>query len=128
MTKLNRIHNSNNPYQGEYKRVLAVCSAGLLRSPSTAVVLASEPFNFNTRAAGLAEDYALIPVDDVLLNWAQEIVVMQPDQKLQVEKRLVGLGLNTPVICLDIPDSFAYRDEQLMKLIKDRYLEKTDAS
>ncbi len=44
---------SQNPYQGKYKRVLCVCSAGVLRSATTAVVLSKEPFNFNTRSAGL---------------------------------------------------------------------------
>ena len=56
---MNRLANSSNRYQGEYKRVLCVCSAGLLRSPTAALVLSQEPYNFNTRAAGLDEAFAL---------------------------------------------------------------------
>lgn len=77
---MNRLDNARNEFQGEYKRVLCVCSAGLLRSPTTAVVLSSEPYNFNTRAAGLVREFALVPVDKVLLFWADEIVCMTADQ------------------------------------------------
>lgn len=117
----NRLANSSNPYQGQYKRVLAVCSAGLLRSPTTAVVLSQEPYNFNTRAAGIVEDFALVPVDQVLLEWAQEIVCMSFSQKKELEDKLKKLKRNTPVICLNIEDNFGYRDPELMKLIRTKY-------
>ena len=44
----------SNEYQGDYKRVLTVCSANMLRSPTIAHVLSAEPYNFNTRSAGTA--------------------------------------------------------------------------
>lgn len=106
---------SQNHYQGEYKRVLCVCSAGVLRSPTAAVVLAQEPFNCNTRSAGI-EHYALIPITEVLLFWAQQIVCMTEDQV----KRLRKLT-NKEIFCLDIPDSYEYRNDDLMTLIKNRY-------
>jgi len=119
---MNRLANSNNHFQGTYKRVLAVCSAGLLRSPTTAFVLSQEPYSYNTRAAGLVEDFALVPVDQVLLTWAQEIVCMNEDQKKQLEERLCNFKLGgRPVISLDIPDSYAYRDPELVELIKTNY-------
>lgn len=31
MSLMNRLGNADNPYQDRYKRVLCVCSAGLLR-------------------------------------------------------------------------------------------------
>jgi len=119
----NRIHNSSNPYQGKFKKVLCVCSAGLLRSPTTAVVLSQEPYNFNTRAAGIVQSYALVPVDEVLLGWADEIVCMTSDQKEELEEKLENLKLykKPPVICLNIEDSFAYRDPALVEAIKVAY-------
>lgn len=120
MSEMNRIANAGNPFQGDFKKVLCVCSAGLLRSPTTAVVLSQEPFNFNTRAAGLIEDFALIPVDDVLLAWADEVVCMTKEQETVLKTRT-----EKPVICLNIPDSFGYRDPQLMTLIKERYQQAT---
>lgn len=118
--RFNRLYNCKNPYQGDYKKVLAVCSAGLLRSPSTALVLSQEPFNYNTRAAGLDSDHALIIVDDVLLEWADEIVCMQKDQA-----RKLKMMTKKPVVCLDIPDEFEYRNPELLKMIKKNYLKQT---
>lgn len=119
----NRIANSSNRFQGEYKRVLCVCSAGLLRSPTTAVVLSQKPYNFNTRAAGLVADFALVPVDEVLISWADEIVCMTEDQEAKL-KELVAKHAShkkVNVICLNIEDSFAYRDPKLIKAIKKNY-------
>lgn len=106
---------SQNPYQGDYKRVLCVCSAGILRSASTAVVLAQDPFNYNTRSAGV-EFYALIPVTEVLLAWADEVVCMTKDHENKLK-----LITKKPIKCLDIPDSYEYRNEDLMKMIKENY-------
>ena len=125
---LNRLHNCHNRYQryNKYKRVLCICSAGLLRSPTAAVVLASEPFNFNTRAAGI-HDYALIPVDDVLLEWADEIVFMENSHsKLLASQFDIDLiSWKKPVVILDIPDNYEYRNEELKAAIADKYREKS---
>jgi predicted protein tyrosine phosphatase len=125
MSFMNRLGNCQNPYQGTTKKVLCVCSAGLLRSPTAAVVLSQAPFNHNTRAAGISKEYALVEVDDVLLTWANEIVCMSKEQQEELLKRLAILDLDKDiqVINLDIPDSFAYRDPQLMRLIKEKYNE-----
>jgi predicted protein tyrosine phosphatase len=114
-----REHNAKNPYQGKYKKVLCVCSAGLLRSPTAAVVLSGEPFNYNTRSAGIEKSYALIPVDDVLIAWADEIVCMTIAQE-----EALSFITSKPIICLDIDDDFEYRDPRLVKLIEERYLSK----
>ena len=123
MSLMNRLGNAHNPFQGNYKKVLCVCSAGLLRSPTAALVLSQEPYNFNTRAAGLEPDFALVSVDDVLLEWADEIVCMTQEQAHALATRTEKL-----IVCLDIPDSYAYRDSQLMKLIKEKYEEYLDES
>lgn len=118
----NRMFNAGNPHQGDTKRVLCVCSAGLLRSPTAALVLSQEPYNFNTRAAGIEESYALIPVDEVLLLWADEIVCMTKQHGDMLEIILKGLKITgKQVKVLNIPDNFAYRDPKLMKLIGEAY-------
>lgn len=116
-----RLENCKNYYQGKTKKVLCVCSAGLLRSPTAAVVLSHPPYNYNTRAAGLEAEFALIPVDEVLLTWADEIVCMTRDQKPRLEHMLKALKLDTTVKCLNIHDNFAYRDPKLMELIVSNY-------
>jgi len=118
---MNRMANARNPYQGMYKRVLCVCSAGLLRSPTAAFVLSQPPYNFNTRAAGISQDYALIPVDEVLLHWADRIVCMNEDHAVFINDSLETRGLTKEVVCLNIPDNFEYRNEELIELIKSRY-------
>lgn len=109
------VHNSN---QGPTKRVLCVCSAGILRSATASHVLASTPYEYNTRAVGI-KPYALVPIDDVLIAWADEIVCMD---KEHVEALIVHFGSpSKPVICLDIPDDYEYRQPELVQLIKTRY-------
>lgn len=117
MISMNRLANSTNPYQGAYKKVLCLCSAGLLRSPTAALALSQAPFNFNTRAAGVTEEYALVPVDDVLLSWADEIVVMEPWMAGHV-----GDHLDKTVI-LNVKDTYAYRDPALIAEIVKQYKE-----
>lgn len=113
---MNRKYNSKNPYQGKYKRVLCICSAGLLRSPTLAWLLSNEPYNYNTRAAGLDTGHALIPVDDVLLEWADEIICMNEDQRNILKTRT-----NKPVINLQIEDNFEYRDKGLVEIMRVHY-------
>lgn len=125
---MNRIGNAGNRYQGSYKRVLCVCSAGLLRSPTAALVLSQDPFNYNTRAVGISNEYALIPLESVHLHWADEIVTMEKRHAEQVRLALKNAGLSVyapPVYVLDIPDNYTYRDPELMKMIAGRYVEVT---
>jgi predicted protein tyrosine phosphatase len=106
-----------NSYQGNSKKVLCVCSCGVLRSPTAAEVLSRDPYNFNTRSCGTDTSFALIPISEALTSWANEIVCMT---KSQVKE--LGI-INKPVICLDIEDSYSFRDPKLIKLIKERYNE-----
>src|ERR1700761_678048 len=120
---MNRLHNCTNHYQGKYKRVLCVCSAGLLRSPTAAWVLSNEPYNFNTRACGSDGSYALFPLDIVHLTWADQIVCMSKEQEAKVTEMLKNVfqGESKEVVCLNIPDKFSYRDPELVEMIKKAY-------
>lgn len=117
----NRKHNSHNPYQGDSKKVLTVCSAGLLRSPTAAVVLSQEPYNYNTRAAGSYTDFALVPVDDVLIYWADEIVFMTQENYDMVADHFGVENVAHKAVILHIDDNFAYRDPDLMSAIRHKY-------
>lgn len=117
-----RIGNASNRYQGKYKRVLAVCSGGLLRSPTIAHTLAAEPYNYNTRSVGTDPDYALNILDQVLLEWADEIVCADIEHEREVHSRLAELGLAAKtVVCLKLLDVYRYRDRKLVHLIQKRY-------
>lgn len=120
MSFMNRLANSSNRFQGPSKRVLCVCSAGLLRSPTAANVLHQE-HGFNTRAAGITEEYALIPVDAVLIEWAEEIVWVEQkvfDTAWDLFKDKLKHKRN---IVLAIPDSFSWGDPELKAIISKQY-------
>jgi len=127
---INALHNAKNPYQGSSKKVLCVCSAGLLRSPTTAVVL-ERKYGYNTRACGIDLDHALIPLTPVLLYWADEIVVMEPRQKHEVERQLARFRRKNPYIGenkvkvynLNVPDMYERMNEELQGIIHKSYAE-----
>jgi predicted protein tyrosine phosphatase len=119
----NRLANVSNRHQGSMKKVLCVCSAGLLRSPTLAWVLSNPPYNFNTRAAGVSDEYALIPVDIVLVEWADEIVCADGDHLHKIQELLKDINVTNqkkPVHVLDIPDSYGTRDPKLVKIIRQK--------
>ena len=110
----------SNNFQGDYKRVLTVCSANMLRSPTIALVLSMDPYNFNTRSAGVA-GFALIPVTDELLFWADEIVCADTEHATVINAKLMSLNLDKPIVNLRIPDNYEYRNPDLIEMIKRRY-------
>lgn len=127
---MNRTHNSGNPFQGEERRVLCVCSAGLLRSPTMAAVLAGPPWNYNTRAVGHVEAYALIPLDPVLIAWADLIVVADDhmvEPVWQMAKEAFPHDDDVQIVSLSIPDRYARMAPELVELIKERAGERIPA-
>lgn len=128
MSFINRLHNCSNPYQGKARKVLCVCSAGLLRSPTIAWVLSNAPYEHNTRSAGI-HDYALVQVDPVLIEWADEIVFAERGifteflSRKEWEEDSIGKDMTV----LDLPDRFAFKDPELIKLIEQQYKESLDA-
>ncbi len=111
----NRIHNCTNPNQGKAKRVLCLCSAGLLRSPTTAVVLQRE-YGYNTRSAGVSKEYALFEVDEVHLLWADEIVCVEQSIADQLPREW-----DEKITVLNVPDRYKYMDEKLQQIILEQY-------
>lgn len=120
MSTRNRLGNCKNPYQGDSKRVLTVCSAGLLRSPTAAHVLAQE-YGYNTRSCGISDEFALIRLDLVLLHWADELVFMERSQMKAAVMRYTEEQIVPRAVVLDIPDNFSYMDEDLQRLVRERY-------
>lgn len=109
----------DNPYQGEDKRVLFVCSAGLLRSATAARIYAEK---YNTRAAGSSE-YALIPVSDNLIAWADEIVFVSQANYDEVCKRfdMNDIDKTKPSVVLNIPDEYYHMHPDLIKAFEEQY-------
>lgn len=123
MSLKNRLGNTHNPYQGDNTRTLVCCSAGLLRSPTCAWVLSNAPWNHNTRAAGLNDEYALVLVDQTLLEWCSSVCVMDYRQELLVKSMMQEYGYDKPVYNLNVPDDYGYRDPELVSLLGEKLLE-----
>jgi predicted protein tyrosine phosphatase len=128
MTLSNKIRNCRagaiyNPYQGSDKRVVFVCSMGLLRSPTAARMYANK---YNTRCAGVWDD-ALIPLNTNLMFWGEELVFMHPkvyddfvkkhgeDMVYQIERS------GTKIKILDVSDIHEHMTSELQKIIQEQY-------
>ena len=132
MIKRNQLGVIFNAYQGKHKKVLTVCSAGCLRSPTAAHILSSAPWNFNTRCAGTSEEYAIVPVTEALVVWADVIVVMDQWQWNHIMTIQNKLAQETdhmfeyeykPMHNLEIEDEFDYRNPELVKIMTEKFKE-----
>lgn len=116
MSRMNALWNCRNPYQGKYKRVLTVCSAGLLRSPTIAWYL-NRHTDYNCRACGIY-DYALVQIDEVLIEWADYVICTEKEIYDHVlSKFSEQFDGDRLIFNLDIPDNFMYRDDELVKIV-----------
>jgi predicted protein tyrosine phosphatase len=107
----------DNPYQGDHKKVLFVCSAGILRSATAARIYAHK---YNTRCAG-SEEYALIPVTERLLMWADEVVFVNWYNSQRVCQEFDMEEFDCKVVELNIPDEHEHMAEELVQAFKEQY-------
>jgi predicted protein tyrosine phosphatase len=98
------------------KHVLFVCGRNRLRSP-TAEAIFSSLDGVEVASAGVSDD-ADTPVDAELLEWADIVFVMEKSHREKLNSRFRAALRNTRVVCLDIPDKFAFMDPQLVRLLR----------
>jgi len=115
----NQLFNINNNFQGDFKKVLTVCSAGLLRSATLQNTLIKE-YGYNVRNCG-TEDYALIPISEALVKWADEIVFVEKYNFNRVKPDLEKYDVLDKCIILDIPDIYGFCDKELVEICKEQY-------
>lgn len=107
-----------NPYQGTDKKVLFVCSMGILRSATAARIYAHK---YNTRCAGSWGD-ALIPLTPILLAWANEIVFVNVENYHNAVSEFgEEVFKETPTKVLDIPDKYPHMHQELIKAFEEQY-------
>lgn len=109
----------NNSFQGEDKRVLFVCSAGILRSATAARIYAHK---HNTRCAG-SKFYALIPVTEELLLWAQEIVFLNMENEWDIKQKFDLREFDCKIVTLNVEDEYDHMQPELIKLLNEQYEE-----
>jgi predicted protein tyrosine phosphatase len=107
-----------NPYQGDDKKIVFVCSMGILRSATAARIYSRK---YNTRSAGTYLD-ALIPLSPILVAWADELVFVNKENyntfKRNVDEEIL---LQSNVKVLDIPDAYEHMHPTLIQAFKDQY-------
>ena len=98
------------------RNVLFVCTQNRLRSPTAEQVFADWP-GVETQSAGLGND-AGNPVSPELLAWSDIIFVMEKSHRDKLSRKFRRHLAGKRVICLDIPDDYAYMDPALVRLLE----------
>jgi predicted protein tyrosine phosphatase len=108
-----------NPFQGTDKRVLFVCSMGILRSATGARLYARK---YNTRSVGTWDD-ALIPLTLKHLAWADEIVFVNKQNYDGACAKFGDLSKNYEgtLKVLDIPDKYPHMHPELIRAFEEQY-------
>lgn len=118
----NQLHNITNQFQGITKKVLTVCSAGLLRSATLQNFLI-KAYGYNVRNCGSDSSYALIPISEALVKWADEIVFVNEENYDMVKQELEELGVISKCYVLDIPDMYYFNEPKLIDICSKQYSE-----
>ena len=96
--------------------LLFLCSRNRLRSPTAEQVFASRP-GVETASAGLAPD-AEEECSAELVEWADIIFVMERAHRTRLQKRFRKSLKSARVVCLDIPDDYAFMQPELVALLE----------
>lgn len=97
-------------------KVLFICGKNRRRSPTAEQVFADH-LGIETASAGVSLD-ADVPVSLELLAWADLIVVMERVHKTKLAQRLKGAVAGKRLVCLDIPDRYAFMAPELVTLLR----------
>jgi len=125
-TNTQKIFANSAPYtnscQGPAKRLVFVCSVGMLRSPTAAAIATA--MGYNARSCGSDVDIALIPLSVNLINWADYIIFMKRENYNKSLKTFTPVGYDQDIIdkslIFDIDDHYNYGDDYLKKIIADK--------
>lgn len=98
------------------RRALFICSRNRLRSPTAETVFAGWP-EVETDSAGLAPD-AEVPLSAEQLEWADLVFVMERRHRQAVQRRFPSALRGKRLVCLDIPDDYAYLQPELLRLLE----------
>ena len=95
-------------------KVLFICNQNQHRSKTAEELFRGK---FETQSAGL---YNLTPVTKDQISWADMIVVMEDEQRLELSKRFPRQYMQKQIISLGIPDVYRYNQPELIKLLNQK--------
>ncbi|WP_069998627.1 low molecular weight protein tyrosine phosphatase family protein [Cellulosilyticum sp. I15G10I2] len=105
-------------------KLLFICSRNKWRS-LTAEKIFSSLNGYDVRSAG-TEANARIKVTEGHIGWADIIFTMEKKHLRRIKDKFGYLLYDKRVICLNIPDDYAFMDEELIQLLKCRVSEYID--
>jgi len=107
-------------------RILFICEANRLRSPTAETIFSGYP-DVEARSAGIGKE-ATVPVSAELLDWADLIFVMEKRHRNIIHSRFKEIYLRKRIICLYIPDEFEFMDPELVSLLEEKVTPYLDRS
>jgi predicted protein tyrosine phosphatase len=100
--------------------LLFICSRNRLRSP-TAEAVFSDYDDLEVESAGLDRD-AEVTLSSESVVWADLIFVMEASHRRKLTQQFGPWLKGKRVICLNIPDQYAYMAPDLIQLLKQKVL------
>ena len=100
------------------RHVLFVCKLNRSRSATAERLFCKRP-DLDVRSAGTSGD-ALVRVNQRMLDWAEQIFVMDATQVRELEVMFPGHPALQRLVCLDIPDDFTFLQPELVTLLEAR--------
>lgn len=100
------------------RRLLFVCSANRLRSP-TAATICQGVEEVEALSAGTDRDAAR-PLAGELIDWADIVFVMERHHRNRVTKKFRDQLRGKPLVVLHVPDEYEYMQPELVALLKAR--------
>lgn len=98
------------------KRVLFICGRNRSRSPTAESIFGNYP-GIETASSGTSPD-ADTPLSSELIEWADIIFVMEPVHRRKLSTQFRASLKNKRVLCLDIPDKYAFMDAELVQVLE----------
>ena len=99
-------------------RALFVCSKNRLRSPTAEQVFAAWP-GVETDSAGLGADADVLLTPEQI-RWADIVFVMEKTHRTRLSAKFRACLNGKKVICLDIPDNYAFMQPELVALLEQK--------
>lgn len=101
-------------------RALFICHFNKKRSATAERVFGKDP-TLDVLSAGTSDE-ALVQVNQRMLEWADIVFVMDPDQIRDLQRMFPGHAAIDRVVCLQIRDVYDFLDPQLVTMLQERTL------
>jgi predicted protein tyrosine phosphatase len=113
---LTRREDPSAPRRPGPLRVLFICSRNRRRSPTAEAVFGGCG-DVEAASAGTAPDADEIVTAETL-EWADMIVVIEKVHRARLQRRFAPHIRHARIVCLDIPDRYAFMDEALVRRLE----------